>query len=67
MEGSGNHHDRFGNKLTLAAKADGDVGYGMILLDKQKREITFEIHPFDQKREPDPKPIPGWPMTIHID
>ncbi len=67
IEGSGNHHDRFGNKLTLAAKADGVVGYGMILLDKQKREITFEIHPLDQKREPDPKPIPGWPMTIRIE
>jgi hypothetical protein len=67
IEGSGNHHDRFGNKLTLAAKADGVVGYGIILLDKQKREITFEIHPFDQKREPDPRPIPGWPMTIRIE
>ena len=67
MEGSGNHHDRFGNKLTLAAKADGVLGYGMILLDKKKREITFEIHPIDDKREPDPKLIPGWPMTIRVE
>ena len=67
MEGSGNHHDRFGNKLTLAAKADVVLGYGMIILDKQKREITFEIHPSDEKRESDPKPIPGRPMTIRIE
>ena len=67
MEGSGNHHDRFGNKLTLAAKADGVVGYGIVLLDKEKKELTFEIHPMDEKREPDPRPILGWPMTIRVE
>ncbi|MBT6381483.1 MAG: hypothetical protein HOJ89_14890, partial [Opitutales bacterium] len=41
MDGSGNYLDRFGNKLTLTAKADGIVGYGIVLFDKESREITF--------------------------
>jgi phosphodiesterase/alkaline phosphatase D-like protein len=66
IEGSGNHHDRFGNKVTMAAKADGIVGYGMILLDKKQRQITFKIYPFDEKHEPVTKTVPGWPKTIKV-
>lgn len=68
MDGSGNYLDRFGNKLTLTAKADGIVGYGMVLFDKEAREITFEIHPMDPTtREPIDIEVPGWPKRIKID
>jgi hypothetical protein len=42
-------------------------GRGMILLDKKKREITFGINPPDEKRESDPKPIPGWLIIIRVE
>jgi len=68
MSGTGNYNDRFGNKLTLTAKADGIVGYGMVLFDKQAREITLEIHPMDpDTRDPTDIKVPGWPKRIKID
>ena len=66
IEGSGNHHDRFGNKLTLAAKADGLQGYGIVLFDSDKREITFELHTLDANREPKRIAVPGWPKVIQV-
>lgn len=66
VEGSGNYHDRFGNKLTLVAKADGLQGYGMILFDKDKHRITLELYTFDANREPKQVAVPGWPMVIDV-
>jgi len=68
MEGSGNHYDRFGNKLTMVAKGDGVVGYGTILFDKETREITLQIHPMDPTtREPIDLDVPGWPKKISVE
>ncbi|WP_186775658.1 alkaline phosphatase D family protein [Rubripirellula tenax] len=67
IEGSGNHHDRFGNKLTLVGKADGYKGYGMAFFDKGKREITLDIHLFNDARQPVPDRVPGWPRTIQVE
>ena len=64
--GSGNHHDRFGNKLTVAGTAHGYNGYGMILFDKEKRRITMELHTMDQDRKPSNQRVPGWPLSIDI-
>lgn len=66
IEGSGNHHDRFGNKLTVAGVAHGINGYGMILLDKENRRITCHLHTMDQDRKPNQQNVPGWPMTIEV-
>ena len=66
--GTGNFHDRFGNKLTLEAKADGVVGYGTVLFDKEARTITLEIHPMDpDTRDPINIDVPGWPKRISVD
>ncbi|MCB1122213.1 MAG: alkaline phosphatase D family protein, partial [Verrucomicrobiae bacterium] len=68
MPGSGNHFDRFGNKLTLVAKADGYVGYGMVLFDKDSRDITLQFHPMDPNtREPIDVDVPGWPKRIRVE
>lgn len=66
IEGSGNHHDRFGNKLTVTATAPGTQGYGIVLFDKTKHQITLELHTMDADRKPDQKNVPGWPMTIEV-
>lgn len=66
IEGSGNHHDRFGNKLTLTAKADGLQGYGMILFDKDQHRMTLELYTFDENREPKQIAVPGWPKVIEV-
>lgn len=65
--GSGNHHDRFGNKLTVAATAPGINGYGMIYFDKVKNTITCDLHTMDSERQPDGKSVPGWPHRIQVD
>ena len=67
-DGTGNYHDRFGNKLTLDAKADGIVGYGTILFDKETREITLEIHPMDpDTSDPVDIEVLGWPKVIKVE
>jgi arylsulfatase A-like enzyme len=66
VTGSGNHHDRFGNKLSVAGTAHGVNGYGMLLFDKTKRTITMELHTMDQNREPSRESVPGWPRTLQI-
>ena len=67
IPGSGNHHDRFGNKLTVAATAPGVNGYGMILFDHDQRTIRCEIHPLNEEREPNGESVRGWPHTIHVE
>jgi hypothetical protein len=64
--GSGNHHDRFGNKLTVAGTAHGYNGYGMVLFDKTKRKITLQLHTMNQDRVPSNESVPGWPLTIDV-
>jgi arylsulfatase A-like enzyme/phosphodiesterase/alkaline phosphatase D-like protein len=66
VTGSGNHHDRFGNKLSVAGTAHGVNGYGMLLFDKSNRTITMELHTMDQNREPSHESVPGWPRTLQI-
>jgi hypothetical protein len=67
MPGSGNHFDRFGNKLTVVAKADGKVGYGMILFDKDNHDITLQFHPMNSDtREPLHIDVQGWPRRIVV-
>jgi arylsulfatase A-like enzyme len=67
VAGSGNHHDRFGNKMTVAGAAHGVNGYGVLLFDKVKRTITMELHTMDQNRDPSRESVPGWPRTIKIE
>ena len=43
VEFSGNHHDRFGNKLTVGGVAHGVNGYGIVSFDKKQRTITCEL------------------------
>ena len=66
IRGSGNHHDRFGNKMTVAGTTHGVNGYGMLVFDKTTRTITMELHTMDQNREPSRRSVPGWPRTIQI-
>lgn len=66
IPGTGNHHDRFGNKLTVAATAPGANGYGMVKFDKSKMTIVCELHSMDAERQPDGKVIPGWPLQIDV-
>jgi len=66
VEGSGNHYDRFGNRLTLTAKADGLQGYGMIRFDKDRHQITLQLYTFDADREPKQIDVPGWPKRIEV-
>lgn len=67
VEHSGNFFDRFGNRLTMVAKADGYMGYGTVLFDKDKREITLRLHPFGEDREPVDNEVPGWPKVIQVE
>ena len=66
VEGSGNHHDRFGNKLSIAGVAHGWNGYGMVIFDKQQSTITLQLHAMDQDRKPIQESVPGWPLTIPV-
>ena len=66
LAGSGNHHDRFGNKLTVAATAPGANGYGIVRFNKPKMTILCELHSMNAEREPDGKVIPGWPLLLEV-
>lgn len=66
VDGSGNHHDRFGNKLTVAGAAHGVNGYGIVRFRKAERKIVCEIHTFDAERRPAPREVAGWPLTISV-
>ena len=41
-------------------------GYGMMLIDNQKRQHTLELHTMDQERNPNEVAVSGWPMTIDV-
>lgn len=66
VDGSGNHHDRFGNKLSVAGIAHGENGYGMVLFDKVNHTITMELHTMDDDRNPSQQKVPGWPLTVEV-
>ena len=66
VPGSGNHFDRFGNRITLVAKADGLQGYGIVRFDKDQSTVTFELYTLDAEREPKQVAVPGWPHRIPI-
>lgn len=66
VEGSGNHHDRFGNKISVAGTAHGENGYGMLLFDTVNRKITIELHTMDADRKPSHHKVPGWPLTVDV-
>jgi len=66
VAGSGNHHDRFGNKLSVAGTAHGENGYGILLFDKDKHQVTMELHTMDQDRRPSHQLVPGWPLTVKV-
>lgn len=66
VEGSGNHYDRFGNRLTVAGAAHGVGGYGTVLFNRKDRTITCELNTFDAERRPAPRDVPGWPLTIQV-
>ncbi|MCH2615231.1 MAG: hypothetical protein MKZ70_11175 [Opitutales bacterium] len=52
----------------MDAKADGIVGYGTILFDKEAREITLEIHPMDpDTRDPIDIKLVCWPKVIKVE
>lgn len=65
--GSGNHHDRFGNKVTMAATGPGVMGYGTIDFDKTTHRMTCHLHTFDEHRQPAPAVVPGWPHVIQVE
>ncbi len=51
----------------LIAKADKSVGYGMILLDKDSRDVTFQFHSTDYKtQDPIDIDVPGWPKRVRV-
>lgn len=66
VSGSGNHFDRFGNRVTMAAKADGLQGYGIVKFDKDQSAITFELYTLDAEREPRQVAVAGWPHRIKV-
>ena len=66
VTGSGNHHDRFGNKLTVRGLANGYNGYGIILFDKTNRQVTLQLHTMNADRKPSNDKVPGWPLQIEV-
>jgi hypothetical protein len=50
----------------VAGTAHGENGYGILLFDKEKHQITMELHTMDQDRRPSNLRVPGWPLTIDI-
>ncbi len=72
----GDHHDTFGNWVTMLAVANptekpngGDklttraAGFGLVYFNKKSRKITMECWPRNVNITKD-KPYPGWPITI---
>lgn len=66
-EYTGKFFDRFGNRITIHAAANGKNGYGMISFDSVAREVTLEFHPMDGQREPSPTHVEGWPHTVNFE
>lgn len=61
---TGEHTDRFGNKVTVYGAENGLNGYGLIVFDQKNKEITMEFHAMDRDRKPFRKEVYGWPMTV---
>ena len=64
--GSGNHHDRFGNKISVAGTAHGYNGYGIVEFRKEQRQIVLHLHTMNQDRRPSGEKVPGWPLIIDV-
>lgn len=65
-EYTGKFLDRFGNRITIEAAANGINGYGMIVFDTSNREVTLELHPMNEMREPSTREVVGWPLTVNF-
>lgn len=63
-ENTGQFLDRFGNKMTVYGAGNGLNGYGMIIFDQAKKEITMEFHPMNEERKPMKADVYGWPRTV---
>jgi len=68
---SGDFHDGFGNKLTMAAYANPTpanyqgTGFGIARFRKSTREIRMECWPrFVDVTQPGATQYPGWPLTV---
>ncbi len=75
---TGDYEDGFGNKMTVIAVAnprkwgrepavlyDLSPGYGIVRMNRETREITFENWPRWADPRKGGKPYPGWPVTFH--
>jgi hypothetical protein len=76
--GSGDYLDGFGNKMTVLAVGnpyhtgrqparllDRGPGWGIVRVDNNKREVTFESWPrWCKPGDPDSAQYPGWPITV---
>ncbi len=71
---TGDFRDGLGNRLSMLAYANPqDIkderqradGYGLVVFDKAKREITFECWPRFASLEEGQ--FPGWPITVAMD
>ncbi len=70
---TGDYHDGFNNKITMMAYVNPESpskgsGYGLIRLNKNTKEATFECWPryVDVTKE-DAVQFEGWPMTVSIE
>lgn len=69
---NGNYLDGFGNKITMHAYANPNQtsngsGYGLIRIDKEKNEVTFECWPRDiDVKKINASQFMGWPVTFKI-
>lgn len=61
---TGEFHDRFGNKITVYGAGNDLNGYGIILFDRDKREVQLQFHPMNEERKPIKAKVPGWPHTV---
>ena len=70
---TGRYLDGFGNKITMHAYVNPDspsngAGYGLIRLDTDARQATFECWPRDAVvSNPDASQFHGFPVTINLD
>jgi len=65
-ENAGEYLDRFGNKMTVNAAANGLNGYGMMIFDQKQRRITLEFYPMNEERKPMTADVAGWPMSLQF-
>lgn len=59
-QNTGRVHDRFGNKMTVHATANGVSGFGMITFDPAKKTVDLEFQSVTETREP----VVGWPLKV---